>query len=202
MPTLTTQHIIDRLENCFDQVRERSAIEVTVADVIHLDRNNGRGSVGANKELRSSLYKPHVVKVMILTALARPRWYLFDGKIGLWAFGRDVEANIGTDNAAAVDLSSLQVDRQAYRDKVAQDVLPAIKRIWPRVSHSKVIRLQQDNPEFLIAPDDEAFSDAAAAEVWKTFVVAKPEQSPDLNVLDNEPFDLMQGSSSPAALMD
>jgi hypothetical protein len=125
---------------------------------------------------------------MFLCAVARPRYNettgeWFDGRIGLWPFANYVPAIRSSKNRAAgtLELKSIAVDHQSYRDMLVHNVIPAIKQRWPG---TKNVFIQQDNARPHISSSDPVFREKATEDGWNIVLTYQPAQSPDFNVLD------------------
>jgi hypothetical protein len=86
------------------------------------------------KPTRSTGHKSHILKVMFLAAVARPRFSAegectFNGKIGIWPFVERVRAQRGSVNclAGTWETKSVSVTTERYREFLLQKVLPRIK---------------------------------------------------------------------------
>ncbi|ETV66062.1 hypothetical protein H257_17391 [Aphanomyces astaci] len=106
--------------------------------------------------------KNHIIKVMFLTAVARPRYDStkrthWDGKIGTWAFTSTRQALRNSRNCKRGDdvVEPTTVSREVYRDYLVNKVIPAIRSLWPR-QRSSVIWVQQDNARPHVSVDDAA----------------------------------------------
>ncbi|CAM9488852.1 unnamed protein product, partial [Ectocarpus sp. 6 AP-2014] len=115
----------------------------------------------------------HVVKVMFLAAVARPRYdsgrnRQFDGKIGIYPFTVQRAAQRNSRNRAAGTMvtHSVEVNRATYKEKLINNVFPDIRAKFPA---SSIIFAQQDN-----APGH------------------RPPNSPDCNILDLGFFNSIQ----------
>lgn len=93
---------------------------------------------GEKMPVRNVQSKRFMTKVMFLCAVARPRFdeagqCLFDGKLGFWAFVEEVPAQRSSKHRTrgTIELKSVNVDRDVYRDMVVSNVLPSIKAKWP-----------------------------------------------------------------------
>lgn len=117
-------------------------------------------------------HKSHILKVMFLAAVARPRYNdagecTFDGKVGMWPFVKKVAAQRTSCNrpAGTMETKPVSVTEVVYRDFMVNKVLPTIKRVWPDRDHDIII--QQDGAEANIAPNDPVFQVATAGN-WNT----------------------------------
>jgi hypothetical protein len=145
--------------------------------------------------VRRVINKSHLIKVMFLVAVARPRIdregnVLFDGKIGCWPFidrrpalRRSVNRPAGT-----IVTHTMNVTAQVYKQYMFDNVLPAIREKWPRgnVQEIKKIRLQHDNAPVHFGKNDEQWLQATQqyADRFEFTLKEQPANSPDTNVLD------------------
>lgn len=140
----------------------------------------------------------HIPKVMMLVAVARPRWVAgyghFDGKIGAWAFLTHAPARRSSRHRAAgvVVASEQSVTKSTYRAMLLHHVLPAIRSKWPDPSPLNVIRVQHDNAPAHAVHDDPEIQCALAHATCPLSLFAQPPNSPDLNVLDLGVFNALQ----------
>jgi hypothetical protein len=117
---------------------------------------------GESEPERSTRHKSHILKVMFLAAVARPRYTAegecsFDGKIGIWPFVERVQAQRGSVNrpAGTWETKPVSVTAERYRTFMIEKVLPAIKASWP--DRERKITIQQDGASSHIKQDDPAF---------------------------------------------
>jgi len=96
-------------------------------------------------------HKSHIIKVMCLTAMTRPRqnavtkeWW--DGNISTWFFIEKVPAKQLSKHRPAGTLESkpVKMNKQLFTQKCIEDLLPAIVERW-LIWAPKRIRIQQDN---------------------------------------------------------
>jgi hypothetical protein len=104
---------------------------------------------GESAPTRSTRHKSHILKVMFLAAVARPRYNAegectFDGKIGIWPFVESVQAQRTSVNrpAGTMETKPVSVTAERYRQFLIEKVLPAIKARWP--DRERDITIQQD----------------------------------------------------------
>jgi hypothetical protein len=152
---------------------------------------------GEEKPDRQCLNKDHILKVMFLGAVARPRYdnngiCTFDGKIGLFPFIERVAAQRTSDNRprGTIITRPVPVNRVRYRDFLINKVLPAIKTKWP--CRDRNITIQQDGAPAHIDDNDAAFVAAGTEGLWNIKLQTQPAKSPDLNVLDLSFFRALQ----------
>lgn len=102
---------------------------------------------------RTTKHKGHICKVMFLSATARPRFNdngncTFNGKIGIWPFVKQVQAQRSSRNRAkgTFETKPITVNKATYKRFVLETVIPAIKAKWPRDNNARItVRLQHDN---------------------------------------------------------
>lgn len=144
---------------------------------------------GEEAPLRVSQKKDHVVKVMFLAAVARPRYNengecIFDGKIGMWPFVERVAARRTSANRVrgTIVTTPISCTRRVYRKMLVEDVIPAIKAKWP--DRNRDIVLQQDGASAHIPVDDMEFGLVARAGLWNIKILTQAPKSPDTNICD------------------
>ncbi|KAG2863875.1 hypothetical protein PC116_g16717 [Phytophthora cactorum] len=79
---------------------------------------------------------------MFLAAVARPRYdpykkTKFNGKIGIWPFTEESVAQRSRANrpkGSLVTKNIESIDSHVYKDYIINKVIPAIKKVWPRVT--------------------------------------------------------------------
>ena len=125
---------------------------------------------------------------MFLCAVARPRFYpetgecVFDGKIGIWPFIERVAARRNSANRprGTIEIKAIEVDRDVYREKMIDNVLPAILAKFPDLESP--ITIQQDNARPHIYPNDPDFMAAAAIMGVDLFLEFQVPNNPDQNI--------------------
>ena len=144
---------------------------------------------------RRCKHKSHLIKVMCLTAMARPRenpdrpGEFWDGKIGNWWFVETYTAQRTSNNrVAGTELKrTITVTKDVTSKYCVEFLLPAIVAKWPKWSPKRV-RIQQDNATPHPKPGTDANINAKIAELaqegWDIQFVTQPPNSPDCNVLD------------------
>jgi hypothetical protein len=88
----------------------------------------------------------------------------FDGKIGIWAFTFQEEAERDSPNrlkGTLITKAMTSVTRDVIRIFMLNKVLAAIKAKWPLEDMGKPIFIQQDNAKTHIPIDDPQFCQAA-----------------------------------------
>ena len=150
-------------------------------------------------------HKSHILKVMFLCAVARPRYNAqgectFDGKIGMWPFVESSIAQRASVNrpAGTLEWKPVSVDKDRYRTFMIEKVLPAIKNKWPAghaVGVARTVVIQQDGASSHIAQDDPLFVAQATQNIlWNISLLTQPAQSPDTNLLDLSFFRALQST--------
>jgi hypothetical protein len=141
-------------------------------------------------------HKGYIDKVMFLSAVARPKKLpdgtYFDGKIGIWPFGRYEAAKRASKLRAAGTLcwKNTQVNANVYRDMMIDEVVPAIMARWPQYEYNNPnfkIRIQQDGaPSHInIGGNDPWYEFLEEIELADKFILYnQPANSPDLNIND------------------
>jgi hypothetical protein len=152
---------------------------------------------GEEAPLRVCQKKDHIVKVMFLAAVARPRYdengqCTFDGKIGMWPFVERVAARRRSVNRerGAIVTTPISCTRRIYRQMLIEDVIPAIKAKWP--DRNRDIILQQDGALAHIPADDMEFGLVARTGTWNINILTQAPKSPDTNVCDLSFFRALQ----------
>ena len=144
--------------------------------------------------LRTCKHKSHLIKVMCLTAVARPReiaatgeWW--DGKIGMWFFITEYTAQRRSRNrlAGTKETKTVKVNREVTVNMIIENLLPAIEEKWPSGS-TKRVRIQHDNATPHPPPGTNAAINAKLAEMatrgWDIQFITQPPNLPDCNTLD------------------
>ncbi|ETV73043.1 hypothetical protein H257_12080 [Aphanomyces astaci] len=144
-----------------------------IYDTVHVDEKwlekKVHGAIGEKIKQRSCKSKRHLLKVMLLTDVARPRWdetcgEWFDGKLGTWHFSEIVPAQrrSGRRDARTPVMKTVSVTRETYKAILVDKVC---------------------NPRQVATRDVDVVA-AYNADGWDMEVVFQPPNSPDLNVLD------------------
>jgi hypothetical protein len=154
---------------------------------------------------RVTRHKSHIVKVMFLTAMARPRYdaegnCTFDGKIGMWPFAEQVAAQRNSVNRprGTLETKCISVKKRVYKDYMMNKVLPAIADKWPRNHEPELtIGIQADNPSSHNIWGDADWKEACQNQYQHFRFVKRtqPAQSPDTNILDLGIFASMQAEA-------
>ena len=204
-PFLTDENKLHRIQYVLDHIDQhtssRRQVYIDMFDRIHLDEKwfyltrDGEAYILAKGEEpphRTVKHKNHIIKVMLLCAMARPRWdtarnCIWDGKIGIWPIGNFEPAKRNSKNRPKGTLvwKNEEVNREVYRKILIDKVIPAIKEKWPRGCNRK-IWMQQDGAKAHIAPDDEEWLEGVkeAGMDKKLALYTQPPNSPDFNLND------------------
>ena len=148
--------------------------------------------------------KTHMLKVMFLCAVARPRFNeagvcTFDGKLGIWPFIRKEPAKRSSRNrpAGTMETKNLNVSKEVYKQFLFEKVYPAIRRKWPnKKDHVRVI---QDNAPVHVKPGSEEVNVEGRKHRRNIELVNQPSNSPDFNILDLGFFRAIQSLQYKAA---
>ena len=205
-PLLTDHHKLMRTLFCVTKVNPDDGLYEDHYQSVHVDEkwffiteSHLRFYLvpGEEKPDRRCQNKEHILKVMFLGAVARPRYdhnglCTFDGKIGLFPFIEGVVAQrtSGLRPRGTIITRPVSVNRDRYRDFLINKVVPAIKEKWP--GRDRNITIQQDGAPAHIDEDDAAFVAAATEGLWNIKLQTQPPKSPDLNVLDLSFFRALQ----------
>ncbi|DBA01501.1 TPA: hypothetical protein N0F65_004851 [Lagenidium giganteum] len=153
---LSTQDPMDRrVEFCSSFVHKLSDNKYAFSkmnDVIHIDEKwfflhkvghqmylvtDKADGVQEDPQFQFVQGKSHIVKVMFLCAVARPRddW---DGKIGIWPLVEDyVTQRDNCNRPKGITIQKpVSVDREFSRALLMEKVIPAVKAKWPRHQRS------------------------------------------------------------------
>ena len=205
-PLLTEQHKLVRTLFCISKLNSLDGLYDDHYQTVHVDEkwffiteSNLRLYLvpGEEKPDRRCQNKDHILKVMFLGAVARPRYdhngiCTFDGKIGLFPFIERVAARRTSRRRprGTIITTPVPVNRNRYRDFLINKVLPAIKTKWP--GRDRNITIQQDGAPAHIDEEDAAFVAEATEGLWNITLQTQPAKSPDLNVLDLSFFRALQ----------
>ena len=136
--------------------------------------------------------KSHIIKVMFLCAVARPRFNTsanswWDGKLGIWPIGGWEPAQRASKNRPRGTLvwKNKPVTKGVYRELLISKLLPAIIEKWPRTDRlSRKIWIQQDGAKSHINTDDQEFREALQDQELNAGLYTQAANSPDVNLLD------------------
>ena len=203
-PHLTPENMQKRISYCHSFVNDDDKYFNDMLDRVDIDEKwyyittiNASYIIAPGEEppTRRCKHKSHLVKVMCLTAMARPRenpdspGEFWDGKIGNWWFVENYNAQRRSNNreAGAELVRTVTVTKDVTSKYCVEKLLPAIVAKWPQWS-SKRIRIQQDNATPHPKPGTDANINAKLAELatdgWDIQFVTQPPNSPDCNTLD------------------
>ena len=148
---------------------------------------------------RNAQNRDHLIKVMFLCAIARPRYNAaglctFDGKIGMWPFVEQSVAQRTSRNRNRGDpvTKIVNCNKTTYRRFLVEKVIPAIRLKWPDRGMNRTVLIQHDGASAHISEKDEEFNQAAKQGVWNICLETQPAKSPDTNVLDLSFFRALQ----------
>ncbi|ETV78739.1 hypothetical protein H257_07582 [Aphanomyces astaci] len=171
-PMMTDKHKADRVDFVRSFVRSTGNGPMRwddMHDSVHIDEKwfylmlvNRRYYLWHDEAvpIRKFSSKRHIIKVVFLTAVARPRYNynsrtMWDGKIGIWPFVSVVPAqrkNKNRDRGTSVT-TPVTVTKPVYREYLLKHVIPTIKEVWPG-RRSEPIYIQQDNARPHVEVDD------------------------------------------------
>jgi hypothetical protein len=212
-PPLTEANKIERLKFCLAMLNYNSLTSLepsfkVIDDRVYIDekwfilkrwKNTYYLLPDEPKPLRTARNKNSICKVMFLTAVAMPRYdedgnVTFDGKIGTWAFVKEIPAAKKSKNRekGTLEVKPVKVTRDVMRNYLCELVVPAIQDKWPDEDVGRTIYVQQDNARPHILPNDEGFRQAVALTDLDIKLVQQPPNSPDVNVLDLSFFSSLQ----------
>jgi hypothetical protein len=161
----------------------------------YLVQDHGQYYLTANRApppTKTVQHKSHIMKVMFLCALARPRYnnttrQWFDGLIGIYPVGKFNIYQRSSANHERGDLkwTNISLDREEYQKMMIKLELPDIKRKMP-INNNIIV--QQDGAKAHLPVDDPVFK-AKVLELYgnegdAVKLYTQPAQSPDLNVND------------------
>ncbi len=141
---------------------------------------------------RNAQNRDHLIKVMFLCAIARPRFNaagdcIFDGKIGMWPFVEQTVAQRRSVNHSRGDPVTNKVvncNRDTYRKFLIKKVIPAIRMKWPDRGMNRRVIIQHDGASAHVEHNDPEFMIHANQGVWDISLETQPAKCPDTNVLD------------------
>ncbi|CAN0422231.1 unnamed protein product, partial [Ascophyllum nodosum] len=151
------------------------------------------GETPPTRKLQS---KSHIMKVMFLGVVGRPRRNTaqnteLNGKIGIYPFTEQVRAQRRGVNRAAgtIVTKNVEVTKERYKTMMIDHVIPGIKSQFPRPLASaspndRIIWVQQDNARPHNINDDPELRAAMSSDGWDIRMINQPANSPDTNVLD------------------
>ncbi|XP_057545832.1 uncharacterized protein LOC130824830 [Amaranthus tricolor] len=142
--------------------------------------------------------KNFIGNVMFIAAIARPQSsctgeVLWDGK-GVFPFTKTYYALKRSENrpAGTPQLREItKVTRDVIREKLINEVLPAIRLKW-LANGVKDIWIQQDNAKPHILTNNQAFNEEDNKDGFNIRLVCQPASSPNMNILDLGLFSALQ----------
>lgn len=209
-PTLTPENELSRFLYALNQIDPatnnlRTPKFLDMMDRVHIDEKwfflckDGESYYLVNDEeppKRQTKHKSHIAKVMFIVAQARPRFVgeggtYWDGKIGLWPFGKTVAAQRDSINrpAGTLEWENTNVDCDAYRSMLMNEIVPSIIDKWPAADYARLptIYIQQDGAKSHIDPEEDEewmeYMETLAVEE-KITLYTQPPNSPDTNLND------------------
>jgi len=207
-PLLTEEHKLQRVLYCCSKFNAAENRYHDFYDSIHIDE---KWFFISEKQLRVYLaideeapgryaqHHDHLIKVMFLCAVARPRFdaegeCTFDGKIGMWPFVEYVPAQRRSVNRprGAIITTPVSCTRERYRRMLIDNLLPAIRIRWP--NRDRTILVQQDGATAHISSNDAEFRLHATQGMWDIRLETQAAKSPDTNVLDLSFFRALQSA--------
>ncbi|XP_042012025.1 uncharacterized protein LOC121760418 [Salvia splendens] len=146
---------------------------------------------GEQEPHRTCKNKKFISKIMFMCAVCRPLFgvhgeVLFDGKIGIFPFTKQVAAKRSSKNRQAGTMEKKPIESittNVVRECLINKILPAIIAKWPDGA-TKVLKIQQDNARPHIKDNDSAFREVAQQSGFSISIVQQPPNSPDTNVND------------------
>ena len=225
-PKLTDENKLKRLQHAMSKIDLNTTTEtrrgpaepkfMPLFDEVHVDEKwfflcrDGESYIlisdVENPPVRYVKHKSHITKVMFLCAMARPRrlpngtWW--DGKVGIWPIGDYTEAIRSSVNrpAGAALFEPKGVDRDAYRQLMLDEVVPAIQSVFPtcELSRYNTIYIQQDGAPSHIPTkneDDMWYEEMETLGLReKIKLVTQPANSPDMSINDLGFFNALQST--------
>ncbi|XP_021743257.1 uncharacterized protein LOC110709354 [Chenopodium quinoa] len=139
------------------------------------------------------------IKAMFIGIIGKPLYdaqghLIHDGKYDIFPFVFQQMAKKKSKNrdAGTLETKPIQnINREAIRDMLLNNVIPAIVSKWP-ANMPKDVVIQWDNARPHQIPQDEEFIAATRQGGFNIRIVFQPAQSPDLNVLDLGLFRVIQ----------
>ena len=204
-PHLKESNKRERLQFCISMLDQTSLGDaeprfIDMQNILHMDEKWYYMTKKARKYYllpeeddpeRTIQNKNNIGKVMLLTVVGRPRRnaqgiVTFSGKIGVWAFVKEVPAARRSKKRerGTLETKSVIVNREVMRQFLIEKVIPAIKSKWAQDAALETIFIQQDNARTHVSPNDPAFLQAVAATGLDIRLMQQPPDSPDMNVLD------------------
>ncbi|KAG4063958.1 hypothetical protein PC123_g1219 [Phytophthora cactorum] len=161
LPLLTEDNLQARLKFCFDHVNKTDNMYVDMTDIIHVNEKYFYLTVVKRcfillhdepEPVRKLKSKRHITKVMMLSAVARPRYNanvecIFDGKLGTCPFVEFTVAQRTSRNRVAGTSVTKPVTatQENYREMLVDKLLPSILSKWPGGGVNACITIRQGN---------------------------------------------------------
>jgi len=203
-PTLNEEQMVARLDYCLDhEDRNSPGFFVDMMNRVHVDEKwfhmmrDGNCYILTEEEPDPEHFcrhKSYIGKVMFLSAVARPRFLpdgtYFDGKIGIWPFGRIKLAINNSCNrpAGTPEWESFTCNSDVYWQCLISYVLPTIIDKFPSMyvfgEGRREVIIQQDGAGSHIRENDAEFKEACEELGVSVRLMTQPAQSPDLNIND------------------
>ena len=203
-PTLNEEQMVARLDYCLDhEDRNSPGFFVDMMNRVHVDEKwfhmmrDGNCYILTEEEPDPEHFcrhKSYIGKVMFLSAVARPRFLpdgtYFDGKIGIWPFGRIKLAINNSCNrpAGTPEWESFTCNSDVYWQCLISYVLPTIIDKFPSMyvfgEGRREVIIQQDGAGSHIRENDAEFKEACEELGVSVCLMTQPAQSPDLNIND------------------
>ncbi|XP_042018944.1 uncharacterized protein LOC121766756 [Salvia splendens] len=203
-PALTEANKISRMRWCLTHIQpaldEGKLLYHAMHNTVHIDEKWFYMTKASDRyyllpdegePYRSCKSKRFITKVMFMCAVSRPQFgtdgqTIFDGKIGIFPFTEQVPAKRKSKNRPRGTLETKSipsVNKEAMRECLLNQIIPAIKAKWP-ANASKDIYIQQDNAKPHLRSFDSQFDELASSDGFKFHLISQPANSPDTNVLD------------------
>jgi hypothetical protein len=148
-PLLSEEHKLQRVLYCLTKANSLDQKFHDFYNYVHVDEKwffiseeKLRCYIAPDEVVRERTVqnKDHILKVMFLCAVARPRYAangdggkecIFDGKVGLWPFVESVPARRRSINRpqGALVTTSVSCTKERYRAFLMEHVLPSIKDV-------------------------------------------------------------------------
>jgi hypothetical protein len=200
-PSLTDSNKLERVFFCLEETGNDGRYKM-MNNRIHIDEKwfylkecCMRVYLAADEEApdNETRHKGHILKVMFLCAVARPRFnpttrLMWDGKIGIWPVidWRAAQRSSRNRPRGTVEPHNVSFDGPRYKSMVLEHVLPAIEEKCPPAMKAETIYVQHDNasPHKVFKRNDADISNAMNALRLDIKPYYQPPNSPDLNILD------------------
>ena len=209
-PLLTEQHKLTRLSFALSLVDHDTGIFSSMMDRVHIDEKLFKVDGGARNYILVpgeappvcvTRHKGYMKQIMVLAAATRPRLLnngeYWNGLIGVWPFGKMVEAKRSSINrdAGTLEFKPSECNRASVTRMLIDEIIPAIRMLTPK-NVGGLVTIQQDN-----APPHVTDGGAHIPELVKVMaggrgrlgirIEQQPAQSPDFNVFDLGLFNSM-----------